>query len=75
MTFILKKKPAISDDMQTIIAKIRALSNRKEWNITYSPDKERTMCEKISADTYTEAYVAFMDSHPATCEIISIEEV
>ncbi len=75
MTFILKKKPAISDDMQTIISKIRAFSNRKEWNITYSPDKNRTEHVKISAETYTAAYLAFMDSHPSTCEIISIEEV
>lgn len=74
MTFILKKKPAISDDLQSIVSKIRAIANKKEWNITYSPDKEHTMRETISAGTYTEAYLAFMDAHPATCEIISIED-
>lgn len=74
MTFVLKKPRRGNAIMQTINNKIEEIRMKKAWRITYTPDKKNTYMDVVFADTYTWAYLAFMEKH-RDCYIVNIEEI
>ena len=74
MFVIMKKKPQFDCDLQTIICKIRELQRKKCWRVTYSTDKEDRLSVEILADTYTDAYLAFLSEHGHDAFVVDIQE-
>lgn len=75
MTIVIKKPMQKGIDLQSMVDKIRAISFKKRFEVTYSTNKEDRVCEVVFAEDYTEAYLAFTMAHKPTDEIIEIKEV
>ena len=74
MFVMMKKKPAFDDDLQTMLCKIREIIPKKCWKVTYSTNKEDRLCAEVFADTYTEAYLAFLSDHGHDAFVVDIQE-
>ena len=75
MTIVIKKPMQKGIDLQSMVDKIRAISFKKRFEVTYSTNKEDRRTLTVEADTYTGAYLAFMITHAKTDEITDIKEV
>lgn len=75
MTIVIKKPMRKSIDLQSMVDKIRAISFKKRFEVTYSTNKEDRVCEVVFAEDYTKAYLAFTMAHKPTDEITDIKEV
>lgn len=74
MFVMMKKKPVFDADLQSIICKIRQILPKKCWKVTYSTNKEDRICTEVFADTYTEAYLAFLSEHGHDVFVVDIQE-
>lgn len=74
MTFVIKKPIVETSDFTKMIQKIRQIS-KKRWRVTYSTNKEDRLSAVVSADTYTGAYLAFMNAHGQDTFVLGIEEI
>ena len=75
MLVALRKKPSHSIDSERIVDKIRAISFKKRWEVTYSTNKEDRICMTVEADTYTAAYLAVLNACGKDVYVIDIQEM
>lgn len=75
MIVACRKKPSRSVDLDTIVDKIRAISFKKRWEVTYSTNKEDRRTLTVEADTYTGAYLAVLNACGKDTYVIDIQEM
>ena len=74
MTIIIKKPMRKSIDLQSMVDKIRAVSPKRRWMVTYSTNKEDRIRTTVEADTYTAAYLAVLSVCGKDAYVIDIQE-
>lgn len=75
MTIVIKKPMRKSVDLQRMVDKIRAISFKKRWDVTYSTNKEDRIRMTVEADTYTTAYLAVLNACGKEAYVIDIQEL
>ncbi len=75
MTLVVKKPMRNNIDLQSMVDKIRAVSAKNRWAVTYSTNKEDRLCTTVEADTYTGAYLAVLNACGKDAYVIDIQEM
>lgn len=75
MTIVIKKPMRKGIDLQSMVDKIRDISFKKRFEVTYSTNKEDRRTLTVEADTYTGAYLAFLNACGKDTYVIDIQEM